>query len=220
MTETDHPPAVRLDGITLRFGGKTILHQFSLEVAPGQKITLTGRSGSGKTSILRCILGFTVPDEGAVFIDGERLTEASVWSLRAKLAYVAQEPDLGPGTVMEILERPFQYRANRALRKNLDWTPQLFERFMLTRDLINQPVTELSGGEKQRVALISSILLGRRIFLLDEVTSALDRAAKEAVLEYFRPRDDLTVISVSHDTQSFNDRVIDIDITAAGGSLG
>lgn len=216
MTENHHPPAVRLDRLTLRFGGKTILHRFSLDVAPGQRITLTGRSGSGKTSILRCILGFTVPDEGAVFIDGERLTDVSVWSLRGKLAYVAQEPDLGTATVKEILERPFQYRANRALRKNLDWTPELFERFMLDRGLVNQQVTELSGGEKQRVALISSILLDRRIFLLDEVTSALDSAAKGAVLEYFQPRDDLTVISVSHDTQSFNDRII--DITAAGGS--
>ncbi|MCX5770731.1 MAG: ATP-binding cassette domain-containing protein [Candidatus Hydrogenedentes bacterium] len=102
------------------------------------------------------------------------------------------------------------------MRKNLAETPELFERFMLGRDLINQQVTELSGGEKQRVALISSILLGRRIFLLDEVTSALDSAAKGAVLEFFRPRGDVTVISVSHDTQAFNDRVI--DITVAGGS--
>ncbi|MCX5770730.1 MAG: ATP-binding cassette domain-containing protein [Candidatus Hydrogenedentes bacterium] len=70
MTETDHPPAVRLDRVTLRFGGKTVLRRLSFEVAPGQKITLTGRSGSGKTSILRCILGFTIPDEGAVYIEG------------------------------------------------------------------------------------------------------------------------------------------------------
>jgi putative ABC transport system ATP-binding protein len=213
MTEPDRPPAVRLDRLTLRFGGKTILDRFSLDVAPGERVTLTGRSGSGKTSILRCILGFTIPDEGAVFVGGERLTCASVWPLRAKLAYVAQEPDLGPGTVTEILERPFLYRANRALRKNLDWTPELFDRFMLGRDLLNQPVTQLSGGEKQRVALISSILLDRRIFLLDEVSSALDSAAKSAVLEYFRPQDDLAVMSVSHDTQSFNDRIV--DITAA-----
>jgi ABC-type iron transport system FetAB ATPase subunit len=117
---------------------------------------------------------------------------------------------------MEILERPFQYRVNRPFRKNLDWTPGLFERFMLSRDLMNQPVAELSGGEKQRVALISSVLLNRRIFLLDEVTSALDPAAKAAVMEYFLPRADLTVISVSHDTQGFNDRVV--DITASGGA--
>ena len=216
MTHMGEPPAVYLEKLTLRFGGKTVLSGFSLEVASGEKITLTGRSGAGKTSVLRCILGFTLPDEGAVYIEGERLTDVSVWSLRAKLAYVAQEPDLGAGTVKDILERPFHYRVNRLFRKNLERTPELLERFMLGPGVLNQPITELSGGEKQRVALISSILLDRRIFLLDEVTSALDSAAKGAVLDFFRPRDDLTVISVSHDTQSFNDRIV--DITAAGES--
>lgn len=212
MNSNTHTPlALQLDNITLRFAGKTVVQRFMLEIAPGQKVTLTGRSGSGKTSILRCILGFVVPEEGAVYVCGDHLNHNSVWTLRAKLAYVAQEPDLGTGTVIEILERPFLYRANRAFRQNLDQAAGLFDRFMLSRDLLHQPITALSGGEKQRVALISSILLNRAIFLLDEVTSALDKTAKAAVLDYFQPRKDLTVLSVSHDTDSFNDRVIELN---------
>lgn len=212
MSEHTPPyPAVRLDRVTIRLGGKTVVQNLSLDVPAGGKITLTGRSGSGKTSILRCILGFTVPAEGSVYVMGERVTAESVWELRTRLAYVAQEPDLGMGTVREVLERPFEYRANRNFRHNLEQTPALFRRFMLGDDLLGQPVSKLSGGEKQRVALIQSILLDRKIFLLDEVTSALDRTAKRAVLDYFRPRDDLTVVSVSHDTEAFNDLVVDID---------
>jgi len=204
------PPAVRLERVTVRLGGKVVVQNFTFDVPEGRKVTLTGRSGSGKTSILRCILGFTVPDEGAVYVTGERVTAESVWELRTRLAYVAQEPELGAGIVREVLERPFQYRANRDFRRNLEQTPQLFRQFMLSDELLAQPVSKLSGGEKQRVALIQSILLDRKIFLLDEVTSALDRAAKQAVLDYFRPRADLTVISVSHDTQAFNDLVVNI----------
>ena len=82
-------PAIRIDELTVRFGDQPVLERFSLGLDTGAKATLTGRSGSGKSTVLRCIMGFVVPDAGAVYVGGERLTGASVWRLRAKLAYVA-----------------------------------------------------------------------------------------------------------------------------------
>jgi len=196
--------AIRVDNLTVRFGEQPVLEGVSLGLETGAKASLTGPSGSGKSTVLRCIMGFLVPDAGAVYVEGERLTVETVWRLRTKLAYVAQEPDIGAGTVREILQRPFRYRANAHIEDNLAHAPALFERFLLPQALLDKDVTALSGGEKQRVAVISCLLLGRRIVLLDEASSALDDAAAEAVAGYFRARENLTVLSVSHDRRGFH----------------
>ena len=211
-------PAIKIENLTVKFDGKNVVERFSMILASGERATLTGRSGSGKSTILRCILGFTVPDEGSITIEGKPVTGASVWKLRTHLAYVAQEPDLGTGRVREILERPFSYRANARLFDNLSKAPELFRRFMLPIDLMDKEITTLSGGEKQRVAMISAILLDRNIFLLDEASSALDKASMLAVGNYFESQDGLTVFSVSHDQEGFSffDNVIEL----LGGSNG
>lgn len=213
------PPAIEIENLTVRFDGKTVISRFSLRLESGSKIALTGSSGSGKTTLLRCILGFVVPDEGTIRINGERLTSASVWTLRSILAYVAQEPDLGSGTVGQILERPFTYRVNMGKRDNLSRIPNLLERLLLPSSLLDKEIEKLSGGEKQRVAIISADLLDRSIFLLDEASSALDNPAREAVADFFRHRRDLSMLSVSHDPEGFSfcDRIIKLRSEADGG---
>ena len=198
--------------VEVRFGGQTVLHGLSLSLGPGEKTLLTGPSGCGKSTVLRCFLGFVVPDAGSVSIEGAALTPQTVWRLRQRVAYVGQEPDLGTGTAGQAIERPFHYRVNAGLRRNLDRIPELFERFNLAGELLNKDVGSLSGGEKQRIALVSAILLDRRIFLLDEITSALDKVSKKAVAEYFRSREDATALIVAHDPEifSFVNRVIEL----------
>jgi ABC-type multidrug transport system ATPase subunit len=206
-------PAIQLDTVTVRFSNKTVFERFSMTVEPGEKVTLTGRSGAGKSTVLRCILGFVVPDEGVITITGERLTGATVWKLRRQLAYVAQEPLLGSGTVNEILKRPFSYKANAHLRNNLLRIPELFYRFCLEKRLLDEDVKKLSGGEKQRVAIINALLLDRKIFLLDEMTSALDRESKRVVVDYFCSNGAYTVVAVSHEAEEspFADQIIVLD---------
>ena len=214
------PPAIQIDNLTVSYDGKTILSDFSLRLESGQKVTLSGRSGSGKSTVLRCILGFIIPNEGVIYINGEQLTSSSVWPLRRKMAYVAQEPLLGSGSVHEILERPFNYRANTKKRDNLSRIPELFTKFMLPNELINKDIELLSGGEKQRVAIISAELLDRRILLLDEASSALDKVSKQAVNEFFCARQDLSVLSISHEPEQFfcADQIIELQ-SGNGGKV-
>lgn len=204
--------ALEAKNVEIRFGGQVVLQGFSLSLEPGDKALLTGPSGCGKSTVLRCFLGFVVPDAGSVSIDGLELTADTVWRLRQHVAYVGQEPDLGTGTAAQAIERPFHYRANAGLKRNLDRIPGLFERFRLGRDLLQKDVGSLSGGEKQRIALVSAILLDRKIFLLDEVTSALDKVSKQAVADYFRERDDAAALIVAHDPEvfSFVRRIIEL----------
>ncbi len=206
----DRPPALEIDRLTVRLNGQLVLRDFSLTLDPGRKALLTGPSGCGKSTVLRCVLGFVLPEAGSIRVAGEPLTAESVWRLRRHMAYVGQEPDLGTGIVREILERPFHYHANVALRDNLSRIPELFDEFGLARAFLDKEIGDLSGGEKQRVALVSALLLDRDIFLLDEVTSALDPASKRTVADYFRSRTAVTALFVAHDPEwfSFADPVI------------
>lgn len=212
--------AIEIEDLTVCSGEKRIISHFSLRVLSGHKLVLSGKSGSGKSTILRCLLGFVEPEQGTVRIDGQPLTADSVWELRKRLAYVAQEPELGIGLVSEMFEQTFAYRSNEHLRQNLSRVPNLLDRFDLASDLMRSDISTLSGGEKQRLALISAILLDRRIFLLDEPVSALDEKSKALVVSFFRERDDLTVLSVSHDREvfSFADSIVNLPESWEGDS--
>ncbi|UCD50815.1 MAG: ATP-binding cassette domain-containing protein [Phycisphaerales bacterium] len=204
--------ALELRNVTVRFDGQTVLDHFSMALEAGEKALLTGPSGCGKSTVLRCLLGFVAPEAGSIHIEGKLLNAHTVWTLRRHLAYVGQEPELGTGTVNEILERPFHFHANAPLRANLHRVPQLCEQFGLAQSLLRKEPGDLSGGEKQRIALISALLLDRTVFLLDEVTSALDRASKRIVLDYFQSRNDVTTLFVAHDSEwfAFADQTIEM----------
>lgn len=195
--------ALKAENLSLALDGNKVLESFSLEIATGQKILITGPSGCGKSTILKCFLGLVIPETGSIAITGKPLTSTTVWSLRQRIAYVTQEPDLTWGTVRQVIDKPFHFRANTHLRNNLDRLSGLMGKFGLENDLLDKNVSKLSGGEKQRVALIVALLLDRPILLLDEPTSALDVRTKRILGEYLHSRTDLTALVVSHDTDSF-----------------
>lgn len=216
---SDETHVLQAKDLNVRFNGQTVLQGFSLALKAGEKAVLTGPSGCGKSTVLRCLLGFVAPESGTIVVAGTPLTAETVWSLRQRVAYVGQEPELGEGLVRQALERPFHYRANAPLRGNLQRAPELFEQFGLARTLLDKETGDLSGGEKQRVALVSALLLDRRIFLLDEITSALDGTSKDAVIDAFRGRDDVTALFVAHDTErfSFADQMLTLPVVHSSG---
>lgn len=201
MTEA---AAIEIRELSLRMSGRPLFEGFSLRLARGERVTLTGPSGCGKSSILRSLLGFVLPSAGELSVEGQTLSAANVWALRRRLAYVPQESDPGDGTVEQFLGRLFSYRANSHLRAEESQTRALFERFLLPWELRHSALGDLSGGEKQRVAILCAVLLERPIFLLDEASSALDPDARAAVLDYFRERRDATILSISHDPDGFD----------------
>lgn len=212
MISNDSETVVDLNRLHLSFDGQPVLKDLSLSVFHGDKVTLTGPSGSGKSTVLRCILGLVLPDSGTITILGEPVTRHNIWQKRRHIAYVAQEPDLGTGSVKEVIETPFSYRANAGLRDNLARLPEIMERFDLPQPLLDKQITRLSGGEKQRIALTIAILLDRPIVLLDEASSALDAKNKQAVADYFEQTQDTTVLSVAHDSEwlGFATRIVDM----------
>lgn len=191
-------PIIQFDRLSVTIHDKPILIDISFALAAGEKAALCGKSGSGKSSILKTLLGLHPVSSGAVYFQGRLLTSASIQALRSCAAYIGQEPVLGADTVREALLLPFQFKAHRAHRPDEARLVEALHRLQLPADILNQDSNRISGGEKQRVALARGLLLGKKLYLLDEVTSALDAASRHAVFEVFDDPE-LTVLSVAHD---------------------
>lgn len=206
-----NPPVMDVQALSLGFN-KPLCTDLTFSLKEGAKVRIDGRSGTGKSTLLRCLLGLVRPISGQVTIFNQRLTRDTVWPLRSRMAYVTQEPDLGTGPVKDTILRPFAYKANLHLHPTDKDIRHWCDHFFLSQALLAQDATTLSGGQKQRVALITAILLKRDIILLDEPTSALDAISKVAVAEHFY-QSDQTVLWVSHDNTAFDkaDRVITLD---------
>lgn len=193
-------PLIRFDQVSVVANDKSLLSDISFALRAGEKAVLRGKSGSGKTSVLKTLMGLHPITGGTVYFQEQALSPASVRGIRGHAAYIGQEPILGADTVREALLLPFKFKVHR---QQLPVEAQLLEvlqRLKLPAQILDRECSRISGGEKQRIALARGLLLAKSVYLLDEVTSALDPESKQAVFAVFDdPR--LTVLSVAHDPE-------------------
>ena len=161
---------------------------------------LCGKSGSGKSSVLRTLLELHPIKSGTVYFQEQPLTSSSVQIIRSCTAYIGQEPMLGAENVRDALLLPFQFKSHRDHRPTEAQLIDVLQRLQLPGDILRQESSRISGGEKQRIALARGLLLGKKLYLLDEVTSALDAESKQVVFDVFSDPH-LTVLSVAHDPE-------------------
>jgi putative ABC transport system ATP-binding protein len=193
-------PIIRFDHVSVIVHEKTILSDISFSLCSGQKAVLCGKSGSGKSSVLKTLLGLHAVTSGTVYFQETPLSPLSVQSIRSHSAYIGQEPMLGAEGVREALLLPFQFKTHRYHRPTEAQLIEVLHRLQLPPDILSRESSRISGGEKQRIALARGLLLGKKLYLLDEVTSALDAQSRQAVFDVFSDPD-LTVLSVAHDPE-------------------
>jgi len=185
--------------VQLAFAGQKILDNISFAVLPGEKVVVLAKSGAGKSSLFSLILGFLQPDAGEVLVSGRPVDDQRVWEIRQKTAYVDQNFSLGEGKFSDLLDFMLGLKSNSRLDNSREQLRELLDCFELDQEIVKQEIETLSGGERQRLAIILAVLLQRELFLLDEVTSALDKHLKRKVADFFMNRKEWTCLVISHD---------------------
>lgn len=186
--------------VSYRGKDKTILQNVSFQVEPGDFVSIVGPSGSGKSTILRLSCNLISPTEGNIFFDGIDYQQYKPTELRKNIIYCFQSPYLFGTTVMENLTFPYKIRN---MEPDFSRIHTLFEKFHMSSDYLERDVFNLSGGEKQRIALIRSMIFVPKILLLDEITSALDvdnTLLVEEVIQSWN-KEGLTVLWITHNPE-------------------
>ena len=185
----------------------------TFHVKRGEWLSIVGHNGSGKSTTVRLIDGLLEAESGEIAIDGQRLTEGNVWSIRRQIGMVFQNPDnqfVGATVEDDVafgLEN--QGLSRQEMKKRVEEALDLVG--ML--DFKKREPARLSGGQKQRVAIAGVVALRPAILILDEATSMLDPEGRRELIETvkgIRKDYDMTVISITHDLEevAMSDRVL------------
>jgi putative ABC transport system ATP-binding protein len=150
---------------------KQILRDLSIEISTGDFVSVVGPSGSGKSTFLKLCCHLLSSTSGSIYYKGKSLMDYNPVDLRKNLVYCFQNPYLLGDTVLDNINFPYVIRSKELDLKTVE---ELFSRLNLNFDCLHKQVHNLSGGEKQRIALIRALLFKPEVLLLDEVTSALD----------------------------------------------
>ncbi len=193
---------IALNDITHSYGKQQVLHHLTLQVDKGQLTCLLGSSGCGKTTILRLMAGLEMPQQGEVIIDGKRVSSGGkiiVPPYQRNMGFIFQDLALWPHfTVYKNVAFGLRERKEEQVQEKVG---EMLGFFGL-QDHEEKYPHQLSGGQKQLVAIARSLVLNPRILLMDEPLANLDVKLKRKMLEHIRnlkKNFDLTVVYVTHD---------------------
>lgn len=187
-----------LTDISYQVEQRQILNKVNLEVQAGDFLTLTGPSGGGKSTLLKIIASLISPNEGEIIFQGQSQSDYEITTYRQLVSYCFQQPSLFGQTVADNLQFPFVIRNEASSQVQIE---QALTKVNLPTSYLNKNITELSGGEKQRVALLRNTMFLPKILLLDEVTVGLDARSIEIVHQFIKQlwqEAGLTIIQITH----------------------
>ncbi len=194
---------IELKEVCKRFGNLEVLKDIDLSVDEGEIVAVIGRSGSGKSTMLRCVNGLEPVQKGRIVVDGTDITapKADLNDLRQRVGMVFQSYNLFPHLSVE---RNVTL-ALRVVRKTPEAEARDIAHEMVTKvglaEKLNAYPDELSGGQQQRVAIARSLAMGPKVMLFDEITSALDPELVGEVLRVLETlaAEGMTMILVTHE---------------------
>ena len=217
-TAEEQQKAIVIKQLCKRFGNNIVLNNFNLEVYKEENLVVLGKSGSGKSVLIKCIIGLIVPDSGTIAINGKNidgLDHEELDKLRTKIGFLFQGNAIYDSmTVRENLEFPLRRRWFKVTQDEIDaLVTEALDNVGL-RHTIDMLPAELSGGMLKRIALARTLILKPEIILYDEPTSGLDpvtaREIENLILE-LREKYKITSVIISHDmncVKKVSDRVV------------
>ncbi|MFO7674627.1 MAG: ATP-binding cassette domain-containing protein [Lutibacter sp.] len=181
-------PILSIKNLKKSFGDNHVLNGFTLELFEGENLVLMGKSGSGKSVMIKCLVGLMQPDEGSLEIMGKdisNLPQKEFNELRTQLGFLFQGSALYDSmTVRENLEFPMRQQ-KKSEEESLKLVLEALESVGLV-DAIDLMPDELSGGMKRRIALARAIILKPKIIIYDEPTTGLDPITAKEIIQLMR----------------------------------
>ena len=214
--EPTHEPTIVVKGLHKSFGEQTVLNGVDLTVARGETLAVLGRSGTGKSVLLKLLIGLQPPDSGSIRINGQEITGLSLDELnevRKKIGFLFQQAALYDSlTVQENVVFPLSRHTKMSASERCDRARELLSSVGMAEDLEKLP-SQISGGMQKRVGLARALALEPEILLCDEPTAGLDpitaREIGDLILEMQKARR-MTSVIVTHDVRgakAFSDRL-------------
>lgn len=188
-----------LTDLSYQVGDKKILKNINLNIERGKYITFVGPSGSGKSTLMRILASMISATSGEALFNGKKISSYEPTEYRRRVSYAFQQPTLFGKTVKDNLEFPYIVRGKEFDREQVT---KFLNYVNLDESYIDKSVNDVSGGEKQRIALLRNLIFPPEVLITDEVTTGLDADNKEIVhniLNKFNQDDGLTVLRVTHD---------------------
>lgn len=205
-------PIIKLTQLSFKANDNLILNDINLSIEEGEFVTITGPSGSGKSTLLKIMASMVSQTAGSIVYQGKRLDEYDPIAYRKEVSYCFQTAVLFGKTVQENLSFPYEIRQETF---NSEKAAAYLMKVGLNKTYLTKNINDLSGGEKQRIALVRNLLITPKVLLLDEVTSALDAENQLIVRHLIREMNQtegITVLWVTHNADEIaeSDRVIQI----------
>lgn len=205
--EKDHKTVIEIKNLKKSYGNNHVLNGFDMNLVEGENLVIMGKSGSGKSVMIKCLIGLEQPDSGSILVMGKDISQLNrdeLDELRTEVGFLFQGSALYDSmTVRENLEFPLR-RHTKKFGYIKDTTPMVLEALKNVglAHTINLMPEELSGGMKRRIALARTLILQPKIILYDEPTTGLDPiTAKEILLlmETIQKKYNTSSIIITHD---------------------
>ena len=180
-SENESHALFQVKNLQVDIANKPLIEKLNFEISPREIVAITGRSGCGKTSLLRVLATLTSSAKGDILFKGKTPAEVGYTKYRRLVSLVPQKPTLFDTTVEENFKLAFSYHSAREQNFLSEKAAQLMQKLHISPDKLKQDARSLSIGQQQRVCLIRSALINPEIMLLDEPTSSLDPESVEIV---------------------------------------
>lgn len=194
---------IEFKNIKKLYGEKEVIIDFNLVVEKGDFVTIVGRSGCGKTSILKMVNGLNIPNEGHIYVNGKDIKNENLIELRRNIGYAIQGTGLFPHMTVENNIAYVPNLLNKSNKKKIkEAVNKLMKVVGLEESMMDRYPDELSGGQQQRVGIARALAASPEIMLMDEPFGAVDEITRKILQdEILRIHGELevTILFVTHD---------------------